>query len=234
MNGKVLLIDSEAESRDLVTIYLARDGFEVITHADGASALDMYKKNNPDLVILEVNLLGLDGYEVCRRLRYNTQAPIIFLTNRSDLTDIVLGLGVGANDYITKPFNPIELSARVRAHLLRYKMLIEQSASKSEILKFDDLEINIHAREIRVANKRIDLSAKEFDLLTELASHPNKVFTVEQLFERIWGYDNDADCRTVTVHLGNLRKKIENDPASPRYIVNVRGVGYKFLPQKQD
>lgn len=234
MSGKVLIIDSEAETRDLVTIYLARDGFQVITHGDGASALSAYEKNSPDLVILEVNLSGFDGYEVCRRLRNCTQVPIIFLTTRSDLTDIVLGLGIGANDYIAKPFNPIELSARVRAHLLRHRMLMEQSGLKLEILKFDDLDINIHAREVRIVNKKIELSAKEFDLLTELASHPNKVFTVEQLFERIWGYDHDADCRTVTVHLGNLRRKIESNPASPRYIINVRGVGYKFLPAKPD
>ncbi|MBU7007106.1 response regulator transcription factor [Phosphitispora fastidiosa] len=228
MIGKVLLIDSEAESRDLVTIYLTREGFLVVTHGEGTTALDIFDKIRPDLVILEVNLSGLDGYEVCRRLRYNTQVPIIFLSHRSDLTDIVLGLGLGANDYVAKPFNPVELAARVRAQLLRYKTLCEQSVTKPSILRFNDLEIDINARELKQNNSRIDLSAKEFDLLAELASCPNKVFTIEELFEKIWGYDNDADCRTVTVHLGKLRKKIEQDPSSPHYIVNVRGVGYKL------
>ncbi len=228
MIGKVLLIDSEAESRDLVTIYLTREGFLVVTHGEGTTALDIFNKISPDVVILEVNLSGLDGYEVCRRLRYNTQVPIIFLSHRSDLTDIVLGLGLGANDYVAKPFNPVELAARVRAHLLRYKTLSEQSVAKPSILRFKDLEIDINARETKLNNSRIDLSAKEFDLLAELASCPNKVFTIEELFEKIWGYDNDADCRTVTVHLGKLRKKIEQDPSSPHYIVNVRGVGYKL------
>lgn len=230
MLGKIFLIDSEAETRDLVTIYLTRDGFQVLTHNEGTRALEVFSKNNPDLIILEVNLSGLDGFEVCQRLRFKTQVPIIFLSSRSEITDKVLGLGVGANDFITKPFNPTELSARVRANILRYKVLTEQLGQKPEILKFNDLEININARDIKLNNKNILLSAKEFDLFTELASHPNKVFTVEQLFEKIWGYDNDADCRTVIVHLGNLRKKIETDPSEPRHIVNVRGVGYKFMP----
>lgn len=232
---KILIVEDEPEIADLIKLYLKREGFLPCWTSSGATALETYRREKPELVILDVLLPELDGLEVCRQLRRETNCPIIFLSCKGLEMDKVLGLTMGADDYVTKPFSPGELLARVKAQLRRSRIFHEASLpanhgdSSSQVLKFPCLEINLRSHEVKFHNKPVSLSTKEFQLLALLARNPNQVLTTEQIFDRIWGYDHNGDTRTVMVHIRNLRKKVEEDPSCPKRIVTVRGVGYKFI-----
>ncbi len=207
---------------DLLRSYLARDGFDVDEAADGEAAFAAFLRLRPDLVILDLMLPRLDGREVCRRIRASSHTPIIMLTARDEETDKLLGLELGADDYITKPFSPREVVARVRAVLRR------GSWELSDLMRVGDLVVDLRAHEVRLKGKRVDLTPTEFRLLETLAGHPNQVFTRMQLIDRVQGHAFEGYERTVDAHIKNLRGKIEPDPKNPRYIVTVFGVGYKF------
>jgi DNA-binding response OmpR family regulator len=228
MSGeKVLIVDDEPEIVELISLYLVRDGYEVISANNGQQVFDVVLQHKPDLIILDILLPGMDGIEVCRQLRKTHNTPILFISCKSEDIDIILGLSMGGDDYITKPFSPSQLVARVKAHLRR-NSLIEQNKEDPQRLLYPGLEIDLISHIVMVGGQPISLSAKEFDLLTLLAKTPNRVYKIEHLFELVWSLDSLGDPRTLIVHISNLRKKIEPNPAEPRYIITVRGVGYKF------
>jgi DNA-binding response OmpR family regulator len=228
MSGeKVLIVDDEPEIVELISLYLVRDGYEVISANNGQQVFDVVLQQKPDLIILDILLPGMDGIEVCRQLRKTHNTPILFISCKSEDIDIILGLSMGGDDYITKPFSPSQLVARVKAHLRR-NSLIEQNKEDPQRLLYPGLEIDLISHIVMVGGQPISLSAKEFDLLTLLAKTPNRVYKIEHLFELVWSLDSLGDPRTLIVNISNLRKKIEPNPAEPRYIITVRGVGYKF------
>jgi two-component system, OmpR family, alkaline phosphatase synthesis response regulator PhoP len=224
----ILVVDDEANLVDLVRGYLEREGYTVLAAADGLAALDLARAERPDLVILDLLLPGLDGLEVCRRLRRFSDAYVLMLTAKAEELDTIVGLAVGADDYVTKPFSPRELVARVRALLRRARAgggATEPGPPPPR--RFGDLGIDEARHEVTRCGATVALTAREFALLATLAAHPRRVFTRAQLLERVWG-DAYYDDHVVDVHIGNLRKKIEADPARPRYVETVRGVGYRF------
>ncbi len=221
----VLVVEDESKIADLIKIYLEREGYSVYIVAEGGEVLNAFKEYRPDLVILDLMLPVLDGLEVCRLIRQISTVPILILTAKDEETDKVIGLSIGADDYITKPFSPKELVARVKAHLRRSKYWHVQ---KEEILGDDRLKIDTGSRQVWRNGFEIKLTALEFDLLVTLVSSPGRVFTREQLLDLVWGVNYVGDPRVVDVHIGNIRKKIEKDPSSPELIKTVRDVGYKF------
>ena len=221
----VLVVDDEAPIREVVRRYLQAEGVEVVEAADGPTALAMFETHAPDVVVLDVMLPGFDGIEVLRRLRTRSDVYIVMLTARTEETDRLIGLSVGADDYVAKPFSPRELVARVKALLRRPHMADAVDAGTS----FGDLTLDADRREVRVAGAEVELSALEFDLLAALASSPGRVFSRRQLLERVWGYDFYGDERVVDVHIRNLRRALGDDADAPRWIGTVRGVGYKFV-----
>jgi DNA-binding response OmpR family regulator len=224
---KILIVDDEPEIVELIRLYLTKEGFEVLCTDNGPSAFEYMKRYAPDLVILDILLPEMDGIEICRQMRMSYNIPILFISCKSGDTDIILGLGIGGDDYITKPFSPSQLVARVKAHLRR-KQQLDQQKKDSRQLSFPGLEIDLLTRNVRVNATLVPLSSKEFDLLALLAGKPNRVVPIEQLYKMAWGVDSNGDTRTLLVHISNLRKKIESDPADPVYIQTVRGLGYKF------
>lgn len=229
MDKKILLVEDDPEIRNFIKLYLTKDGYEVIEVERGDLALEVFARENPDLVMLDILLPGLDGIEVCREIRKTSIVPIIILSNKIDETDKIIGLTVGADDYITKPFSPRELSARIRTHLRRKMYYDKQQHEKKSVLTFDHLTIDLARHLVVSYGKEVDLSAKEFNLLICMAKHPGRIFSVEELYERVWGEFSFGDTRTVNVHISSLRKKIERDPAKPEFILTVRGAGYKFM-----
>lgn len=228
---KILIVDDEDEIVNLVAKYLSREGYRVFCTFNGREALHLAYQEIPDLIILDIMLPDIDGIELCRQLRKEGMViPILLISAKTDESDKVLGLGIGADDYITKPFSPNELVARVKAHLRRVRLLHTESKSKERRLTFTTMEIDLLSREVKVEGALVPLTAKEFELLCFLANHPYQVFSREQLFEKIWGFDAAGDDRTVMVHIRHLREKIEKDPNRPRYIKTVWGIGYKFVP----
>jgi len=225
MPGKILVVDDEPAILELVTYNLEQAGFSTLTATDGEAALKLVEEERPDLVILDIMLPKMDGFEVCRiiRARYNT--PILMLTARREEVDRVLGLELGADDYMVKPFSPRELVARVRAILRR---AAEAGSRKDDLIVVGDLVINPKSHEVRVRGKKVDLTLKEYQLLKFLAENPGRVFTREVLLDRLWEGGYFGDTRTIDVHIRHLREKIEEDPSNPHYILTVRGVGYKF------
>jgi DNA-binding response OmpR family regulator len=219
---RILVVDDEPQIVDLLRSYLRRDGFDVDEAGDGEAALAACARRVPDLVILDLMLPKVDGREVCRRIRETSQTPIIMLTARDEETDKLLGLELGADDYITKPFSPREVVARVRAVLRR------GGREAVEMVRVGDLLIDLRAHEVNLQGRRVDLTPTEFRLLEILASHPNQVFTRMQLIDRVQGHAFEGFERTVDAHIKNLRGKVEPDPRNPRYILTVYGVGYKF------
>jgi len=219
---RILVVDDEPQIVDLLKSYLVREGFEVEEASDGEAALAAMRRRAPDLVVLDLMLPRLDGREVCRRIRETSGTPIIMLTARDEETDKLLGLELGADDYVTKPFSPREVVARVRAVLRR------GTWEPPTVVRAGDLVIDLRAHEATVAGRRLDLTPTEFRLLETLASHPNQVFTRMQLIDRVQGHAFEGYERTVDAHIKNLRAKVEPDPHAPRYIVTVYGVGYKF------
>jgi DNA-binding response OmpR family regulator len=221
---RVLVVDDEPMVRDVLARYLSQDGFEVIEAADGRAALERAAERPPDLVVLDLMLPEIDGYEVLRHLRASAPTPVIMLTARGEETDRIVGLELGADDYITKPFSPREVVARVRAVLRR----AEEAHSGDGVLEFDDLTIDRGRREVMVRSELVATTRKEFDLLAFLASSPGTTFTRLQLLEEVWDSAWDGDSSTVTVHIRRLREKVEIDPSAPQRIITVWGVGYRF------
>lgn len=224
----ILVVEDEPSVGEVVSLYLRRAGFQVSVIRDGMKALETLAETLPSLIILDLMLPGADGWEIIRRLRERSDVPVIMLTARREEIDRIAGLELGADDYVVKPFSPQELVSRVRAVLRR--SAAQHDAPSEQIVAFDDLSINPTTRYITVREKEIILTAKEFDLLYLLAQHPRQVFTRDQLLERVWGDASYIDPGTVTVHIRRLREKIENDPAAPRHLQTVWGVGYRFEP----
>ena len=224
---RILVVEDEPMVAEVVGRYLRRDGHDVQCVADGAMALDAFTRFQPDLVVLDVMLPNLDGMEVCRQIRAMSQVPVIMLTARGEEIDKLLGLGLGADDYMTKPFSPRELAARV-------KTVLRRSSARADIdgeaLRFEDLRINGRTRVVEDHRGAIKLTAREFDLLIHLAKHPNQVFSRDQLMNSVWDYEFAGDASTVTVHMRRLRAKVEADPSRPRHLKTIWGVGYKFEP----
>jgi two-component system response regulator ResD len=225
--AKILVVDDEPNIREVVDRYLRRDGYTVVSAADGEEALWLYQRERPDLVVLDLMLPKLGGIEVCRQLRVEGRVPLIMLTARGEEEDRIVGLGLGADDYVVKPFSPRELVARVGA-VLRRASETTPGGVKEKVLAFDELQIDPNSREVTVRGTLVTLTAREFDLLHYLALRPRQVFTRDQLMDVVWGYTFAAETSTVTVHVRRLREKIETDPARPRYLQTVWGVGYRF------
>jgi DNA-binding response OmpR family regulator len=220
----VLVVDDEPIVREVVVRYLEREGYATLEAGDGDEARALLERGEPDLVVLDVMLPGTDGLELCRWIRSDSSVPVILLTARGEEADRIVGLELGADDYVTKPFSPRELAARVRAVLRR----ATPPAGTSARLCFDGLVLDAGAREVLRDGEELKLTAKEFDLLWFLASHPRKVFSRDQLMVRVWGYEAALDTGTVTVHVRRLREKIEEHPSHPRLLQTVWGVGYRF------
>jgi len=224
---RILVVEDERMVAEVVTKYLRRDGHEVRTVHHGSAALDEFERWQPDLLVLDLMLPGIDGFEVCRRVRERGQTPVIMLTARGDEVDKLLGLGLGADDYVTKPFSPREVAARVTAVLRR---AAPRPPGEAESIRSGDLRINPVTRTAEDRRGAIDLTAREFDLLLHLARHPGQVFTREDLMIAVWDVAFIGESSTVTVHMRRLRAKVEPDPSRPRYLKTVWGVGYKFEP----
>lgn len=225
MNTKILIVEDDPNIAELIRLYLEKDGFEVNHAGDGLLAVEMFSKFKPDLVLLDIMLPKLDGWGVCREIRKVSKTPIIMLTAKDETIDKIMGLDIGADDYISKPFDMKEVIARIRAVLRRSSP--EEEKPSSSILSFDNLTIDMSAYQVEICGKRVDLPPKELELLNFLASHPNKVFTRNQLLDDVWGFEYFGDSRTVDVHVKRLREKI--DGVSDMWsLKTVWGVGYKF------
>jgi len=232
MAGKrVLVVDDDAKTVELVKLYLDRDGYKVLTAYDGIEALRLARESHPDLIVLDLMLPGIDGLEVCRTLRAESDVPIIMLTARTTEQDRLTGLGLGADDYVTKPFSPRELAARVRVVLRRLPGEILQRGPVE--IRHGDLTVNFRKYEASFADRPLNLTPIEFKLLGVLVKEPGRVFSRAQLIEKALGYDFEGFDRTIDVHIRNLRRKLEPDPNYPRYIKTVYGVGYKFVRGEQ-
>jgi DNA-binding response OmpR family regulator len=242
---KILIIEDEANIAQVLRLYLEQAGYAVLTASDGIAGLELHAREHPDLIILDLMLPALDGMEVCRRIRSWANTPILMLTARQGEEDRIAGLDMGADDYLVKPFSPREVVSRIKAILRRSVPIVSATTNSTlstadepltenphEHLRFDNLYINIPARRVEVAGQSISLTAKEFDLLMTMAASPDRVFTRETLLNQIWGYTYLGDGRTVDVHVGTLRKKLETTAEIPHYIQTVWGVGYKFVPGK--
>ncbi len=226
MGQRVLVVDDEARIRAVVRGYLEREGFEIAEASDGEQAIRAQQAWDPDLVVLDVMLPGLDGVEVLRQLRTRSEVPVILLTARAEEVDKLVGLSVGADDYLTKPFSPRELVARVKAVLRRGAA---RSVPAQDRLVFDGLVIDVDRREVQRAGRAVELSTLEFDLLAALARTPGRVLTRQQLLQKVWGYDFFGDERVVDVHIRSIRRELGDSADEPELIGTVRGVGYKFL-----
>jgi DNA-binding response OmpR family regulator len=226
MSTTVLVVDDEPIVREVVVSYLRREGYRTLEAGDGDSARRLLEKEPPNLVVLDLMLPGTDGLELCRWIRARSELPVIMLTARGDEADRIVGLELGADDYVTKPFSPRELAARVRTVLRRTATEIP----RAERLSFDGLDIDARTREVTRNSEPLKLTAKEFDLLWFMANHARQVFSRDQLMDRVWGYEAALDTGTVTVHIRRLREKIEDEPSRPRFLQTVWGVGYRFNP----
>ena len=226
--SKILIVEDEETIADLEKDYLELSGFEVEVANDGDSGLEKALQEEYDLLILDLMLPGVDGFEICRKVRDEKNTPIIMVSAKKDDIDKIRGLGLGADDYMTKPFSPSELVARVKAHLARYDRLIGSVAEKNKVIEIRGLKIDTTARRVWVNGEETTFTTKEFDLLTFLAENPNRVFTKEELFREIWDMESVGDIATVTVHIKKIREKIEFNTAKPQYIETIWGVGYRF------
>jgi phosphate regulon transcriptional regulator PhoB len=224
--GRILVVDDEPHIVELVRYNLEQEGYDVVAAGDGASALARVRADQPDLIVLDIMLPGPDGLEVCRLLRRESAVPIIMLTAKGGELERVVGLELGADDYVTKPFSPRELVARVRAVLRRRAR--EVSPASHEPLRVGGLHLDPATHEVMLHGRRVDLTAREFELLRLLMRHPNRVFTRDFLLEHLWGIDFYGSTRTVDMHVSRLREKIEDETTRPTFIVTVRGVGYKL------
>lgn len=227
--SKILIIEDEETIADLEKDYLELSDFEVTIENDGESGLKNALKNDYELIILDLMLPEMDGFEVCKKIREKKDVPILMVSAKKDDIDKIRGLGLGADDYITKPFSPSELVARVKAHIARYSRLVGTNApSKNDVIEIRGLTIDKTARRVFTDGEEKSFTTKEFDLLTFLAENPNRVYSKEDLFREIWNMDSNGDVATVTVHIKKIREKIEYDTSNPQYIETIWGVGYRF------
>lgn len=226
---KVLIIEDDISIAELERDYLEINGFSVEIENRGDKGLLRVLNGEYDLIVLDLMLPGVDGFEICRQIRAGKDTPILMVSARKEDIDKIRGLGLGADDYMTKPFSPGELVARVKAHISRYERLRGiSSEAKKDVIEIGGISIDKSSRRVYLNGREILLTTKEFDLLAYLAANPNRVFTKDELFERIWGLDSQGDIATVTVHIRKLREKIESDPSNPTYIETIWGVGYRF------
>ena len=226
--SRILSVEDEVAIADLEKDYLELSGFEVEMENDGRSGLDRALNEEFDLFILDLMLPEVDGFEICRQIREKKNTPILMVSAKKDDIDKIRGLGLGADDYVTKPFSPSELVARVKAHLARYERLIGSNVPENDIVEIRGIRIDKTARRVWVNGEEKQFTTKEFDLLTFLAEHPNHVFTKEELFREIWDMESIGDIATVTVHIKKIREKIELNTTKPQYIETIWGVGYRF------
>lgn len=226
--SRILIVEDEVAIADLEKDYLELSGFEVEVENDGTSGLARALAEDFDLFILDLMLPGIDGFEICKQIREKKNTPILMVSAKKDDIDKIRGLGLGADDYVTKPFSPSELVARVKAHLARYGRLIGSATPENDIVEIRGIKIDKTARRVWVNGEEKQFTTKEFDLLTFLAENPNHVFTKEELFKEIWNMDSVGDIATVTVHIKKIREKIEMNTAKPQYIETIWGVGYRF------
>ena len=226
--SKILIVEDEESIADLEKDYLELSGFEVETASRGDTGLEKALSQEYDLIILDLMLPGMDGFEVCRRIREVKDVPLLMVSAKKDDIDKTRGLGLGADDYITKPFSPSELVARVKAHLSRYERLVGAGRPANDIIEIRGLKIDKTARRVWVDGIEKTFTTKEFDLLTFLAENPNHVFSKEELFRKVWNMDSIGDIATVTVHIKKIREKVEYDTSNPQYIETIWGVGYRF------
>lgn len=227
-SSRILIVEDDPNLLETIKYNLRRESYDVLTEVDGVRALEIARKEKPDLIVLDVMLPKMSGFEVCRILRKDMTVPILMLTAKSEETDKIVGLEIGADDYMTKPFSMRELLARVRAMLRRSAMTSAQPSSEPALLRIGNLEINIASHQASLAGSVLVLGPKEFDLLAFLGRNKGLVFNREQLLEKVWGYDYGGDTRTVDVHIRWLRQKIETDPANPMRLITIRGTGYKL------
>ncbi|MBU3143586.1 response regulator transcription factor [Clostridium sp. CF012] len=225
---KVLIIEDDISIAELERDYLEINGFEVVIENSGDKGLLKAKQDQYDLIILDLMLPKIDGFEICRQIRQGKNTPIIMVSAKKEDIDKIRGLGLGADDFMTKPFSPSELVARVKAHISRFERLTEGTQAKNDKIEIRGLSMDKSSRRAFINEREVILTTKEFDLLIYLAANPNKVFTKEDLFERIWGFNSQGDIPTVTVHIRKIREKIEIDPSNPQYIETIWGVGYRF------
>ena len=230
MDATILIVEDERNINDILAFTFSKEGYKTISAYDGITGLDMCLKLNPNVVLLDVNLPGMDGMDVCKQIRKTSNVPIIMLTAREDEVDKVLGLELGADDYITKPYSARELTARVKAILRRASADMNQTEHKADtgIITSGDVTINIDRYEVRKNGKTVDITLREFELLKFLAVAPDQIFSREVLLENVWGYEYLGDVRTVDVTIRRLRERIEDDPSMPRYIMTKRSIGYYF------
>ena len=228
MSSKILIIEDEEAIAELEKDYLELSDFEVTIKNNGEDGLKEALENNYNLVVLDLMLPGMDGFEVCKEIREKKNIPIIMVSAKKEDIDKIRGLGLGADDYMTKPFSPSELVARVKAHMARYDRLTSASVAENDMIEIRGIKIDKTARRVWVDGEEKAFTGKEFDLLTFLAEHPNRVYSKDELFREIWDMDSIGDIATVTVHIKKIREKIEYDSANPQYIETIWGVGYRF------
>ena len=226
--SKILIVEDEESIAELEKDYLELSGFQVETEKQGDTGLKRALEEDFDLVILDLMLPGVDGFEICKKVRETKNIPILMVSAKKDDIDKIRGLGMGADDYMTKPFSPSELVARVKAHLARYQRLVNSNVKENDIVEIRGIKIDKTARRVWINGEEKNFTTKEFDLLTFLAENPNHVFTKEELFREIWDMESVGDIATVTVHIKKIREKIEFDTAKPQYIETIWGVGYRF------
>ncbi|MBQ8802603.1 MAG: response regulator transcription factor [Tyzzerella sp.] len=226
--SKILIVEDESAIADLEKDYLELSGFEVEVANDGQTGLKKSLTEDYDLIILDLMLPNVDGFEICRMVRAEKNTPIIMVSAKKDDIDKIRGLGLGADDYMTKPFSPSELVARVKAHLARYERLVGSAVEENKVIEIRGIKIDTTARRVWVNGEEKAFTTKEFDLLTFLAAHPNHVYTKDELFSEIWDMESIGDIATVTVHIKKIREKIEFDTSKPQYIETIWGVGYRF------
>ena len=226
--SKILIVEDEQAIAELEKDYLELSGFEVEVANDGKVGLEKSLTEDYDLIILDLMLPGVDGFEICRMVREEKNTPIIMVSAKKDDIDKIRGLGLGADDYMTKPFSPSELVARVKAHMARYERLVGSAVEENKVIEIRGIKIDTTARRVWINGEEKTFTTKEFDLLTFLASHPNHVYTKDELFSEIWDMESIGDIATVTVHIKKIREKIEFDTSKPQYIETIWGVGYRF------
>lgn len=230
-NPRLLIVDDEQALLDMLVLVFQREGFDdILTAKTGAKAVETCMIHHPQVIVLDVMLPDLDGFEVCRRIRHITDAPILFLTAKSADLDKLMGFGIGGDDYITKPFNPLEVVARVKAHMRRHRAQSQGPVAEEGVFDFGRFTVYEHAARLEVEGSPIPCPAREFQLLVFLCKHPNRVFSRDQLYEQVWGEQSMGDDTTVMVHIRRLRERIEEDPSNPRHLLTVRGLGYKICP----
>ncbi|MBL4937325.1 response regulator transcription factor [Clostridium sp. YIM B02515] len=224
----ILVVDDEKEIRDLIGIYLDNDGYKVIKASNGLEALNVLEKEDVDLILLDIMMPNMDGMEACMKIRQDKNMPIIMLSAKSEDMDKIMGLTTGADDYVTKPFNPLELLARVKSQLRRYTKLNVKTEKSDSIIEIGDLTIDVNSHEVRVGDREVKLTPREFDILFLLARNRGMVFSIEKIYETIWKEEFFESDNTVMVHIRKIREKLESDSRKPQYIKTVWGVGYKI------